>query len=415
MISRLQVDLNEIFAGYLSKDILSLRYSFEYDTAYLNEEKSLALSVNLPKQIEEFVTIGKPHPFFENLVSEGWLKCKQDEALIAYDLTNGDKFEKLSYFGYDLIGSVSIQSEQNHLQIKPMFSFLSGSRKSRIVIESSASIPGVQKKILVTEADSLFKITQRNELSTHMAKLESKEYPDLIELECLSAVAVKFLLPEDEVYKVQITHLKELNQKALVVERFDRYLVENRIKSKHFEEFNQLLNINSEQKYDLSYESMAKFIYKNDKCRKTEVFKLFKRILAFILIGNTDAHLKKFSMFHNDDGSMSLTPIYDIVATAYYPQFNTLALQMNGTKNLDITQIKAKTIVDLALNKDGFNLTKEQLLDAVESLEANLLNAIDQINYQHLNAKVEKALVEFINKRWNGAFKGVQTYLTKRN
>ena len=142
--------------------------------------------------------------------------------------------------------------------------------------------------------------------------------------------------------------------------------------------------------------------------------KLFKRILAFILIGNTDAHLKNFAMFHNDDGSMSLTPIYDIVAVAYYPQFNTLALEMNGTKNLEITQIKPKTIVDLALNKNGFNLTKEQLLDAVKSLEANILNAVHQINSQDLNSKVKRGLVEIMEKRWNGAFKGVQNYLTKR-
>ena len=424
--TNLKVNVNGNYAGNLSKSILrngSLRYSFKYDSAYVNEKRNLALSVNLPKQTEEFVKIGNLHPYFENLVSEGWLRSKQDEALIANNLPYNDEFEILSYFGYDLIGRVSIQKEYTKLQTKICFfySLSSGSENESISsvssitsIESSASIPGVQKKILVKNADGQFKITQANELSTHIAKFKSEECPDLIELEYLSAIAVKFLLPEDQVYNVQIANLNELNENALVIERFDRYLLGNCVKSKHFEEFNQLLNLNSEQKYDSSYESMAKFIYQNDKCGKTEVLKLFKRILAFILIGNTDAHLKNFAMFHNDDGSMSLTPIYDIVAVAYYPQFNTLALEMNGTKNLEITQIKPKTIVDLALNKNGFNLTKEQLLDAVKSLEANILNAVHQINSQDLNSKVKRGLVEIMEKRWNGAFKGVQNYLTKR-
>ena len=193
--TNLKVYINGIFAGNLAKSFErneSLRYSFKYDSAYVNEERNLSLSVNLPKQIEEFVTFNELHPYFENLVSEGWLRSKQGEGLVTNDLPHNEKFEKLCHFGYDLIGSVSIQKEYKNQQTKIcyFYSLSSGSENdsnssdsSIISIESSASISGVQKKILIKLADGEFKITQVNEFSTHIAKLQSEEYPDLIELE----------------------------------------------------------------------------------------------------------------------------------------------------------------------------------------------------------------------------------------
>jgi hypothetical protein len=86
-----------------------------------------------------------------------------------------------------------------------------------------------------------------------------------------------------------------------------------------------------------------------------EVIKLFARILAYILIGNTDAHLKNFAMFH-DGTQLKLTPQYDVVASAYFIPFKTLALEMNGKKNFDLNRIKPKDIVDFAFNRNGFNL-----------------------------------------------------------
>ena len=144
---------------------------------------------------------------------------------------------------------------------------------------------------------------------------------------------------------------------------------------------------------------MAKFIYETNECSKSDVIKLFKRILAYILIGNTDAHLKNFAMFHNQDGSLTLTPMYDVVASAYYAQFNTLALEMNGKKNLELSRIKPKDIVDFAFNKKGFDLSAEQLIDVVNSLKANKWIAISKLKEFENFRKVKEKLVDLINKR----------------
>ena len=37
-----------------------------------------------------------------------------------------------------------------------------------------------------------------------------------------------------------------------------------------------------------------------------------------VLVGNSDAHGKNFSLLHHRDGSIELTPVYDVVSTLYY-------------------------------------------------------------------------------------------------
>ncbi|XP_065647973.1 putative kinase HI_0665 isoform X2 [Hydra vulgaris] len=155
--------------------------------------------------------------------------------------------------------------------------------------------------------------------------MEVDEFPDLIEVKYLSSLAVKHIFPNDVVCDLEISSIHNFNEKALIIERFDRSVELNyssstinneNIKRRHFEEFNQLLNFLSEKKYESSYDEMAVFIHQNIKlkrCNLNKLLKPFRRILAFILIGNTDAHLKNFAMFHEPDGSLCLTPMYDIV------------------------------------------------------------------------------------------------------
>ncbi len=423
----LNVYFNKVFCGKLSKFIngFSSQYSFEYNNDYISSNSAIPIALNFPLVEKKFISINGLHPYFDNLVSEGWLRKKHDEFLSAENILEKDRFIILSYFGYDLIGSISID---NSISTNPRYSYSLSSDEDEynsvksISIESNASISGVQKKLVAIEIKpDEFHITKANQLSTHIAKLKTTEYPELIELEFLSSLAVKYLLPDDEICNLQIKILDELKEKALLIKRFDRYLFnykkKTKLETKHFEEFNQLFENKSENKYDLSYDAMAKFIYETKECSKSDVIKLFKRILAYILIGNTDAHLKNFAMFLNQDGSLTLTPMYDVVASAYYAQFNTLALEMNGKKNLELNRIKPKDIVDFAFNKKGFDLSAEQLIDVVNSLKANKWIAISKLKelkeFDNFR-KVKEKLVDMINKRWNGSFNGIEEYLKKK-
>lgn len=208
--------------------------------------------------------------------------------------------------------------------------------------------------------------------------------------------------------------LKEINEKVLFVKRFDRNANDERI---HFEEFNSLLDKGTDEKYNASYDDIGRFIRDSDMCQghqRLTCLAVYKRILAYILIGNTDAHLKNFAMFHTAH-SLVLTPMYDVVCSLFYPQFNQLALKINN-QNYNICNVKPKILVNLGIH--GFGLSKDEIRSAVECLGANLeetINVLKNFNDEHIvkETKAKQALVDIINKRWNGSVNGIPKYLDK--
>lgn len=139
--------------------------------------------------------------------------------------------------------------------------------ETRLVGLTKASIPGMQRKILVKKKNGSneYRVTSSNELSTHIAKLPNEDLDNLLELEYLSTLACRYLLPDDDIPGMELGFLREMDSKALFVERFDRYGVDKR---RHFEEFTQILGKLSDQKYDASYGDMARFILHHPRCNK---------------------------------------------------------------------------------------------------------------------------------------------------
>jgi serine/threonine-protein kinase HipA len=418
MIQELKVHLSNIFVGTLSKSE-SDQYIFKYDQNYLMQDFCKQISITLPLREEPFES-NKLHSFFDNLASEGWLGERQAKTI---KTNQHDKFKLLKYYGNDLIGGVHIKYEENcvtNIAFDLLVSFKdddhssNSSQGSVISINSDSTISGVQKKLLVFQTtQGEYKIVSTSDLSTHIAKCSSDEFSDLIELEYLSTLAFRNLLPDDTVCEMDIIHLNEINENVLLIKRFDRI---HPLKRKHFEEFNQLLNLCTNEKYDLSYDSMAKFMYENkERCDRSQIVKLFKRILACFLIGNTDAHLKNFAMFHEDNYKLALTPAYDLVGSSYYKEFQQIALEINGNKRLEIKNLKPKHIVDFGMNTNGFNLDKSEILTIVNYLEMNLnfaLNEIKNCNYGSNNLK--NKICDMIQKRWNGSFNGIGNYLKNK-
>jgi serine/threonine-protein kinase HipA len=90
-------------AGILSRDLDRAETRFHYVSDYL--EYGHPIAYNLPLRSQEFVTKGL-HPFFDSMVSEGWLKRLQ---VNTQRIDPGDRFELLVLNGNDLPGLVSIR------------------------------------------------------------------------------------------------------------------------------------------------------------------------------------------------------------------------------------------------------------------------------------------------------------------
>ena len=108
---------------------------------------------------------------------------------------------------------------------------------------------------------------------------------------------------------------------------------------------------------------MASFIIKTPGCTPVDAWRLYQRILTCILTGNTDAHLKNFAMLHTVEG-LRLTPAYDLVAAALYPEYRTFALAIGGAANLTLDRIKPKHLTTLG---KACGLTLEVIGEAVRN------------------------------------------------
>src|SRR5437763_1531529 len=80
------------------------RCVFTYDPTYL-EGKHPAIAFTLPPQSAPHICEAGLHPFFDNLVAEGWLRNAQARAL---KVDAGNRFALLLAFGHDCAGAVSV-------------------------------------------------------------------------------------------------------------------------------------------------------------------------------------------------------------------------------------------------------------------------------------------------------------------
>ena len=392
-----RVFYKDIYAGTLQEEPGD-RYSFKYDIQYI-EAGYPPLAYTLPVSTLPIITKSGLHPFFDNLVAEGWLEAAQARAL---GIDRNNRLALLLGYGYDLAGAVSvIDSEPRH-----RLNLDHQDKTTIAALEGRASLSGAQRKLLVVKNGKNYRLARNDELSTHIAKFHSA-HGNLVELEYLTTLAIGALLPKDEIVEMEVVdNIADIQEQALVVKRFDRAPSGQRI---HFEEFNQLLGRHSKDKFDGSYEDMAQFILKTSNGYTKEIEKLFGRILACFIVGNTDAHLKNFAMFHTRDG-FKLTPSYDQVA--YSTEYPNIALGVNGAKNLLIGRLLSKHILFLGNN---FQLSEEIVIGAVHSLERQIDAALAAVTNSNIgNRIIKNSLIETMEKRWNGTFASIGQLLSKK-
>ena len=100
------VYVREVFAGTLKET--DAGYSFTYDSEYLSDKNSSAVSLTLPLQEEEY-TSKTLFAFFDGLIPEGWLL---DIVSRNWKIDRKDRFGLLLVACKDPIGNVCIKEGQ---------------------------------------------------------------------------------------------------------------------------------------------------------------------------------------------------------------------------------------------------------------------------------------------------------------
>jgi serine/threonine-protein kinase HipA len=280
----------------------------------------------LPPSQREHEWANGLHPFFQHLGPEGWLRERQ--ARVAH-IAEEDDFGLLLRYGADCIGAVGIKSSLVLPNVTPVAEAANPGR----------TISGVQRKLLVVKDGNTFRPADPTGLAPYIAKFNSRDIPTLIRNEALSLRWTAAVLGASEVTTFTTGQVSTLNETALIVTRFDRTSTGEKLR---LEDFAQILCKPRGQdyagKYDASHEDVAGVIKAHSARPEIDLDKLFRRLIVFVLVGNCDGHLKNFSLLETSSG-LRLSPLYDVVNTAFYEGYDqNLALQIDG-KNLALDAV----------------------------------------------------------------------------
>lgn len=95
--------VHDLFAGTLIETIEG-NYEFQYDDSYLEDPKTLPVSLTLPKS-KQYYAASNLFPFFDGLIPEGWLL---DIGAKNWKLNIKDRMGLLLHLCKDCIGNVSV-------------------------------------------------------------------------------------------------------------------------------------------------------------------------------------------------------------------------------------------------------------------------------------------------------------------
>ena len=193
-------------------------------------------------------------------------------------------------------------------------------------VNELVGLTGVQPKISLSLQEGNKRLTLGGLWNEYILKPQSSEFAFMPEVEDLTMHLANLFKIETAKHALIPTTTGEL---AYITKRFDR----SKNKKIHVEDFCQLSELLTEQKYKSSYERAGKIIKKYATNSGLDVTKYFRLVLFCFLTGNNDMHLKNFSLIHTDIGVL-FSPAYDLLnVNLIYPEDKEdLALTLNGRK-----------------------------------------------------------------------------------
>ncbi len=287
---------------------------FRYAQEYLNWEGAFALDpIHLPLS-QEIFDADRPgsgiHGVFEDSLPDDW-----GRRLLArkHKIPRNDQRppQLLRYLANDRMGALSYSESRlppdkkellgsSHLEVLQRLAALFEEDPSaaydemELLFQAGSSPGGARPKALI-----------QNKGVAYLAKFASiRDQFDVVSLEA----ATMELARKAGVNAAQSKCVSCGSKRVLLVDRFD---VNNQTKERrHIITMQTLLG--ADGYYSLGYINMAEIIRKVSSIPAEDLKELFRQLVFNVLIGNTDDHLKNFSMIC-DGKSWKLSPAYDLV------------------------------------------------------------------------------------------------------
>ncbi len=328
-----------VSVGHLSRygDI----HRLSFDPAYIADADRATLSLRFrgadeaatqdiltaPRD-ERLVTLGHLPAWFENLLPEGHNRTRLARQR---GCDEDDEFELLAAAGHDLMGALEVVPVGDGELPGPVRAWHVSLGLEAVEpgfveepVADGASLPGVVTKFSAVQQGRRYVVHHRGGAGDVILKLPSLEHPDLVENEAACyrlAAAVGIDGARAEVVSAADVDLPDDLPFAtcLAVHRFDR----DQGRRVHMEEFAQVLGLRPAQKYGGRdamgyYARMLRVLDRLSARPVADTAEMLRRFVAFILMGNVDAHLKNWALRYADGRTPTLAPAYDLVCVAAF-------------------------------------------------------------------------------------------------
>ena len=256
------------------------------------------------------------------------------------------------------------------------------------------TVPGVQKKLsLHLHSDKNgSRLTLVNYPTGYILK------PQVTEFECLPESEQLVMTMADVTGISTVPHalIKRGDTFAYITKRVDRIIDKTGVQMLAMEDFCQLDLRLTQDKYKGSYERCAKVIERYSSQPKLDLTELFMRLVFSYVVGNSDMHLKNFSLIetHEASGIYLLSPAYDLLPVNVIIPEDTeeFALALNGKK----THIRKKDFFVFAEECEIAKASAEKMIAKILSLKPIYLVLCDD---SLLSDRLKKQFAELIEKR----------------
>ncbi len=292
------------------------------------------------------------------------------------------------YCGKEIKDSASAHEKEHRWHSRCMKVFFGTSRMPELdiseekleelansTVNKGLAVPGVQKKLslhLSTDAES--RLTIVDYPTGYILKPQTEEYDNLPEFENLAMT-----LAEIAGIKTVPNALIMSNGKyAYITKRVDRIINSDDMQMYAMEDFCQLAERLTADKYKGSYEKCGRIVKDYSVRPGLDLAEMFTRIVFSFVIGNSDMHLKNFSLMEEAPGNrrFQLSAAYDMLpVNVVLPEDQEeMALTLNGKKR----RLKKQDFMALADKCDINEKAAEKMIDKICSLEAKFFNACDE-------------------------------------
>lgn len=260
------------------------------------------------------------------------------------------------------------------------------------IVRSHVAVPGVQPKLSLhlergsTQGSDRFTLVGLE--GGYILKPPVTRYPQMPELEHLTMrMAGCFGIETADCGLIAL----EDGQMALIVRRMDR--VDGR--KLPMEDMCQLTDRLTEEKYRGSLESVGKEILRHCSNPGWDALRFFEVNLFCFLTGNSDMHLKNFSLIGTLEGEIRLSPAYDLLATVLLlpEDKEETALTIRGRKK----RLNRRDFLALG---EALHLTERQISNSFRRFEKGIDSAMDLIDHGFCSGDMKERYKILLYRQW---------------